>query len=409
MKFSPRVKTGTYVLEGLNAFSTTLYFNYLFFHTRDQFGFTNLGNLTLAALNGLAYVSVVGMAGRFAQKYGYFRALKVGFLIMAVALILGVVVRGVNSTVITMVIWTLGIGFTWPALEAIVSEHEPPGKLQRRIGIYNVIWALGSGLATFVGGALQDRLGTLSTFTIPAVIHLAQLGFLLWLEQQDRGYVPVAMDPNPTQLGEQAASMRSSVPPSVFMKMAWVANPFSYVAINGLIPVIPQRAVDLNLDATAAGVFSSVWFFARSAAFVGLWLWTGWHYRFRWLIWSYVAMAICFVLILVGHSFWLLIGAQVVFGFAVGLTYYSSLFYSMDIGDTKGEHGGLHETALGMGIFGGPAIGAVSLRFFPDSPNMNTWAVAVLLTVGMAGLLALRYRPGRRQPPAADRPLPPMT
>ena len=48
--FSPRVKTGTLVLEGLNAVATTIYYNYLFFEMRDRFGFTNLGNLTMGAL-----------------------------------------------------------------------------------------------------------------------------------------------------------------------------------------------------------------------------------------------------------------------------------------------------------------------------------------------------------------------
>jgi hypothetical protein len=64
----------------------------------------------------------------------------------------------------------------------------------------------------------------------------------------------------------------------------------------------------------------------------------------------------------------------------------------MDVGETKGEHGGLHESALGVGIFTGPAIGAVSLRFFPESPNMNALATAVLLGAGLVSLLVMRYR-----------------
>ncbi len=39
--------------------------------------------------------------------------------------------------------------------------------------------------------------------------------------------------------------------------------------------------------------------------------------------------------------------AQIAFGISVGLIYYSSLFYSMDVGETKGEHGGLHEAMIG--------------------------------------------------------------
>ena len=74
--FSPRVKTGALMLEGLNALATTIYFSYLYFYMRDRFGFTNLENLSLAALNGLVYSIAVWFAGKFAQTRGYFFALR---------------------------------------------------------------------------------------------------------------------------------------------------------------------------------------------------------------------------------------------------------------------------------------------------------------------------------------------
>jgi predicted MFS family arabinose efflux permease len=131
---------------------------------------------------------------------------------------------------------------------------------------------------------------------------------------------------------------------------------------------------------------------ARAGGFWLFWRWTQWHYRFRWLIWAYAVMAACFATILLGNHLWLLVAAQVGFGVAVSLIYYSSLYYSMDVGDTKGEHGGFHEAAIGAGIFGGPALGALSLYFFQGFPNMNTWAVGGLLAVGFVWLVGLRRR-----------------
>ena len=49
---SRRLKTGYFALEGLNSFATSFYFYYLFFFMQRQFGFGNLGNLSLAAGNG---------------------------------------------------------------------------------------------------------------------------------------------------------------------------------------------------------------------------------------------------------------------------------------------------------------------------------------------------------------------
>jgi MFS family permease len=102
-------------------------------------------------------------------------------------------------------------------------------------------------------------------------------------------------------------------------------------------------------------------------------------------------MVLAFLGVLIGRQLWLLIAAQVVFGLAVALAYYSSLFYSMDVGETKGEHGGFHEAALGAGTCTGPAVGALSLRFFPQHTDMHAWVVAGLLMAGMLWLLALRY------------------
>jgi MFS family permease len=84
-----------------------------------------------------------------------------------------------------------------------------------------------------------------------------------------------------------------------------------------------------------------------------------------------------------------LVLAQLVFGVAAGLIYYSSLFYSMDLGDTKGEHGGIHEAAIGVGNFAGPAVGAAALYFLPEYANSGVLAVSGLLLLGLGGLLTI--------------------
>src|SRR5262249_25141363 len=125
-------------------------------------------------------------------------------------------------------------------------------------------------------------------------------------------------------------------------------------------------------------------------AFFLLWFWEGWHYRFRWMVAAYVGLLASFAAVLLAPNLASLITAQVVFGVAVGLIYYSSLFYSMDTSEAKGEHGGIDEAAIGLGIFAGPAMGAASPYFLPDYPNGGVLAVSGLLAAGLAGLLAIR-------------------
>ena len=100
----------------------------------------------------------------------------------------------------------------------------------------------------------------------------------------------------------------------------------------------------------AAGFCCSLWCFSRLGAFWVLWRWAGWHYRFRWLLVAYIALVGTFAAIVMAPNLPILVLAQLAFGVAVGLIYYSSLFYSMDHGDTKGEHGGIHEAAIAWAI-----------------------------------------------------------
>lgn len=392
--FSRRLKTGYFILEGLNSFATVYYFYYFYFFMQTVFGFGNQANLLLAALNGAVYAVMAWQGGNFAQRFGYFTALKVGFSIMMGALAVGSQLHSAGGHILVMAVAVVGMCFTWPTLEALVSEGETRAGVQRMVGIYNITWAATAAVAYFVGGALLEKLGPKSLFYIPVAIQIIQLGLTLWLESQARRQIvgqgsrlpatPVAPDPDPHP--HPAALTK------VFLRLAWLANPFAYIAINTLIAVIPGVAKRLELSTMTAGFCCSLWCFSRLGAFFVLWRWNGWQYRFRWLLVSYLVMVGTFAGILMAPNLAVLVLSQIVFGCVAGLIYYSSLFYSMDLGDAKGEHGGIHEAAIGLGNFAGPAVGAASLYFLPQYANSGAFAVSALLLLGLGGLLAIWHR-----------------
>jgi MFS family permease len=378
-----------FVLEGLNSLGTTYYFNYLFFYLKAEFGFTSLQNLLVCALNGFVYMGAAYYGGKFGQRHGYLRALNLGVVIMSVMLAVSAFAQTVPVLMVLMVLWTLGMCFTWPNLEALAADHQSPDSLPGAIGIYNVVWAGASAIAYFSGGALAEAFGWRSIFWIPLIIHLVQLAVAFRVRVQ---WALIAGAPL-----ENAGVAREEPHPQggLFLKMAWVANPFAYIAINAVIPLIPDLALRLNLSPAQAGIFCSIWFFARMFTFIVLAVWPGWHYRFGYLMVSYAGMLACFAGILLLENFWSIVAVQLGFGWCVGLLYYSSLYYSMHVGDTKGEHGGVHEAALGAGIFGGPAIGAASLWLAPAYRQSSVIGVALVLAIGFGVLLALR---AKRQP-----------
>jgi predicted MFS family arabinose efflux permease len=440
--YSRRFKTGYFFLEALHSFATVYYFYYFYFFMQKQYGFGNLANLALAALNGATYAALAWAGGKFAQRFGYFLALKVGFAVMILSLACGLRVASAPGQIVVMVGTVLGMCFTWPTLEALVSEDEPREGLQDMVGIYNVVWAATAAVANFTGGAMLDKLGFLSLFYVPIAILICQLGLTLWLESKAKQVQPnprysgrggalpaggaatrdlVRTLENPNVL-ESPASLRprtgsatgarhfvelpcdiAEVLPQPhlehsqcpllnagrFLRMAWLANPFAYIALNTVIAAMPGVAARLGLSTMLAGFCGSVWSFARLGTFIGLWRWPGWHYRFRWLLLAYLALVGAFTTMLLTPSLALLVSAQTLFGGALGLIYYSSLFYSMDTSDTKGEHGGIHEAAIGLGNFAGPATGAGALYLLPGHPDSGPLAVSVLLLCGLTGLFAI--------------------
>ena len=372
-------------IEGLNSFATVLYFNYLYFFLRSRFGFDDKHNLMVAALLGLVYTLASWQAGRLAQRWGYFTALQLGFGLMAVALLAGSQSGSAAGQIAAALVATLGMCFTWPVLEALISENETPDRVPHAVGIYNITWAATNALAYFIGGTLIVKFGFHSIFYAPIGILLAQLGLTFWLQSLGHSRAAadtqVALPPDPNRPSPARAK--------TFLRMAWLANPFAYIAINTLIAVIPGLAARFDLSPMMAGFICSLWCFVRLCVFVGLWFWTGWHYRFRWLAAAFSLLVLAFAAILVAPSLAVLIAAQVFFGAAVELIYYSSLFYSMDASDTKSENGGIHEAAIGAGNFIGPAVGAASLQFLPQLDSSGAIAVSAVLLCGLGGLVAI--------------------
>ena len=385
MNPAQKFRAACYTIEGINSFAVVIYFNYLYFYFRDTFGFNDRQNLELAAFLGVTYIFASLWAGKIAKRIGYFTALKTGFGIMAVGLLAGSQLHSIPGAIAAACVVNFGMCFIWPVLEALVSEGADAA---RAVGIYNITWAITNASAFFLGGMLIEKLGYRSIFLVPLGFMLLQLAMVFWLEKIQ----PTNLTEGNSATGPTTHDAARPAPAQVksFQHMAWLANPFAYIAINTLIAVLPGIAHKFDLSPMFAGFVCSLWCFTRVGAFVVLWKWDGWHYRFRWLISAFVLMVISFAVILTAPSLAVILAAQVIFGVTVGLMYYSSLFYAMDAHDSSSEHGGIHEAAIGLGNCLGPAAGAAALWFAPQSATVGAWAVTGLLTLGLGGLVWVR-------------------
>ncbi|HTH48094.1 MAG TPA: hypothetical protein VMB21_11315, partial [Candidatus Limnocylindria bacterium] len=130
---------------------------------------------------------------------------------------------------------------------------------------------------------------------------------------------------------------------------------------------------------------------ARTVAFLKLWFWPGWHYHFGWFVGAFLMLAASFATMMLAQSVWLLVLAQVFFGWASALLYYSSLYYAMNGSDAHGEHGGIHEALIGLGICGGPAVSAVA-QALTGNAGAPAWVVTFCIFGGVGIAFRLRKR-----------------
>jgi predicted MFS family arabinose efflux permease len=385
-------KLPLFVFEALGSLACGFYGNYIFFLFRDRHGFGNPGNLGVAALMGLVIAVASWRGGKIAQFHGCFRAMYAGLFGMMAALAAGAFFPALPVQLAVLVLWAASQFMVWPALEALVTDGADGPARARLVGIYSVVWASCSALSYFFGGGLFERLGSGSIFWLPPAFHLLQI-LILWRYARRHGEAPPVLPAQPPP-GQETLLARQGPCPRSFQRMAWLANPFACVAAFTLLAMIPELARRMGLSTTMAGLFCSIWFFARLAAFVVMWQWPGWHYRFRWLLGGYLLLILGFATVLTADGLWWLGAGQVAFGLAVGMLYYASLFYSMDVGEARAEQGGIHEAMMGAGNFVGPGIGALSLLVVPHAPHAGVWSVSGLLVIGLAALLGIRLKGG---------------
>jgi predicted MFS family arabinose efflux permease len=398
-----QLKPGYLVLAALATLGSSYFFGYLFFFLRDRFGFGDRENLAVAAMHGAIYVVSAWQCGKFAERRGFHTSLTLGFAGLSICMAAGALAPTALIEIVIIAVFSVVLLFIWPALEALMTEHEPSSRVPHAIGWYNVTWSGAAAVAYFTGGSLYGWIGVGTVFWVPAAIYASGLVITRWLARLAAAAPPPVTPAAEPVHPSEAALASPSVPAATFLKLGWLANPFAFVAIFTLIALMPGLVDKFALSPRQVGVFCSVWLFGRLASFIWLWHWTGWHYKFRWLVGGYVLLTTSFVAILVAPVLGLVLVAQLGFGLATGILYSASLFYSMDIGEARAELGGLHEAALGVGIFAGPAVGATSAHFFPGHPNASAVAVTGLLAVGFVGLLGI-WITGRTASRGYERP-----
>lgn len=390
-----------YAAEAVNSIAATLLTVGLPFYTNHRFGWGARENFTVAALQGLFYVLGALAAQKISLRWGRQKSLlALSACMTTIACAVGIsATMGWSRTMALLVILeTFFMAASWPMLESLVSESGETSRLSKRLGYYNIVWAVTGFLAVAASGAIIQHTPAWSFFGIVATGNFLA-GALLLCRSHLTGPASIAADLSVSQEAPVTENASQSGPAQdeaearthrLALRLSRIALPSTYVIVYSLAPALPSLHAIRQLSPTVATVVCSIWLLARAAAFIITGHTTFWHRRTGLMVAASITMLIAFVgtiaagapdALSMAPALAAMAAAQIVLGLSLGTIYSASLYFGMAVSDGSTEHGGYHEALIGLGQILGPLVGATMQWMRPGA----LWPAVI----GISGVISI--------------------
>jgi MFS family permease len=355
-------------------------------------GYWDLGKL--GALSALCYSLTCLFTGGWSDRIGSLPLCFASLGLIALTFVYAMFASTFGHLLIAGAFMGISLALFWPAMQRKLSLLSPGSTLWGALGAFNVLWAVGVGLGTMSTPALYGGLGLRSTLLfglVTALLAVPLLAARMDEPGRDGDWVPAP--------GVAPARAR------LFLRMSWIANFAAFFALVGVVRVFPRVSHDLGIEVRSMGWFLVPLDIGKIAAFAILWRMPFWHYSFRWLAGAQAAGGLALVasgLLQSSHIFLVLFPLV---GAVSGLTYFSSIYYGLNLREGEGRKSGLHETILASGVCLGPLLCGLIGQAFPGHPGaalvFGGLVVLLGLAVQSAAYLGTRAGAGSRAEAAA--------
>jgi len=310
--------------------------------------------------SGPAIVYALGCAGSgfWTDRFGFRKTIILACAIVFLAFCsIFLVERFRHLFLLTMGV-ALGASFFWPAMIRWLGDDGHSGQLRVRVGNYNIALIGGVMVGPLLGGLLIS-----ANYRLPYIISAGLIVSILVIlaVRREKNVTGDAGDAQPISPSE---AEEKSVPG--FIYIGWAANFAAWFAIGGSQALFPElaKALPAVIGDSFLGVLFSLIAGGEIAVFLILRKTDRWHYNFRFLLlFQLLGVGGLLILALNSHPA-LFLPAFLGIGFAGGMTYFSSIFYSIHKQEAKGRKSGFHESFLGLGVALGPITGGLAAREF---------------------------------------------
>lgn len=366
----------------LESAATALIERGIFFYAKEELGFSDVQNLWLALVFAIPYVFAALGAHALTQRWMSERTMALLGVVGQAVFLLGVALYPVAWTIfVAQAVMGLCTGLKWPPVESYVSAGLTPSQASRRIGWFNVTWAGAVPIAVVVAGPLIDWWDR-ALFLLPPVLSL--FSFMLMFRQTPRPiHLPDDHPERPTE--EHVVRMHALLHASRWLLLGSYA---SYFVLAALMPGVFK---DMKIAVGHATMLSAVIEVVRVITFFFMQRRPGWHFKVWPVVASICLVPIGFILIVSSGSLPAILIGEVLFGVAMGLTYYCALYYAMVVKNAAVDAGGIHEGLIGIGFVVGPIAGLIGSQA-ARIEGFGAWGIYV----GVGPLMLISMGAGAR-------------
>jgi MFS family permease len=299
-------------------------------------------------------VSAIAM-GHLSDRAPRLRLSGSGAAITAVAMVAMAAARSIPGMMAGLAVLALGLAMFWPSLQAALAAAEPPERLPKNLGGFNLSWSSGKGIGFALGGVLYAWRGFGLIAGLSAAAALAIAALLL-----------SARRASPAVTGAAAMPAGSPVPTSpgvdpkraaAFLAAAWIANGVSYGAVATLAYHYPKFLEAQGFRAAHFGFFLGTTYLSQTVVFAILLRTHAWHFRRVGLYLVHLVLALVLLVLPRVHAPAVQLALAPLIGAGLALAYYSSIYYSLHAAARPGGNTGRHEAIIGSGVLLAPPIG----------------------------------------------------
>lgn len=332
-----------------------------------------------------AYAVWSPIAGRLADK------VKKKGMVVASALSFALILMGtkwishISHILVMMSLIGVSLASFFPPLQVGLSSGKDQRALSKALGNYNVSWTTGLFLGAIMGGFLFELDWKLPFYfsALGSLFLAIGVFFSSHKGEEPRTKKTQVYGPDPEPFNRKR-----------YLLVGWIANFISWFIIATIRNIFPKLAVELGIDPHNLGILLAIPYIAQVVTFMALGRSKGWHYRVLPIVSVQILALGALAIIFAATHQILFVFAFVFLGLSSGVTYFSSIFYSLHTGGRKGKKAGLHESILGSGALLGPILGGWGASLYGLRAPYVICFCLLLLGISVE-ISLLRFRPGK--------------